>query len=117
MRGALITVRCGCGQAAYLAHGEKWECPECGVRWNTDQIPADQYWGIMREMRRYRLVAMGVAVLIAVAGVVLSLLLGKQLLIPALIFLGFWFICFMPYWRRRVRSRARSLPTWELRSE
>lgn len=117
MRGALITVRCGCGQTTHLPYGEKWECPHCGRRWNTNQIPADQYWGIMREMRRYRLAAMGVALVIGAVGVVLSLLVGKQLLIPAIVVLGFWFICFMPYWRRRVRGRARSLPTWGLHSE
>ena len=117
MRGALITVRCGCGQTTFLPYGQKWECPACGVRWNTSQIPAEQYWGIMREMRRYRLVAMGVAVVIGMAGMLLSLLVGGQFLIPAFVLLGFWFVCFMPFWRRRVRSRARSLPTWDLRSE
>jgi hypothetical protein len=117
MHGALITVRCGCGQTAYIPYGQKWECPLCGRIWNTNQIPAGEYWGIMREMRLYRLVAMGVALVIAAAGVVLSLLVGKQFLIPAFVFLGFWFICFMPYWRRRVRRRARSLPIWGLRPE
>jgi hypothetical protein len=117
MSGALITVRCGCGQTTYLSYGEKWECPECGERWNTNQIPADEYWGIMREQRRYRLVAMGVAFAIAVAGIALSVLMGRQFLVPACLIMAFWFLLFMPYWRRRVRSRARNLPTWDLRSE
>ena len=117
MRGALITVRCGCGQTAYLPYGERWECPECGTRWNTNQIPADQYWGIMREMRRYRLVAMGVGLAIGLIGVVFTLLVGDRLLIPAVLLMVFWFILFMPFWRRRVRGRARNLPIWDLHSE
>ena len=88
MRGALITVRCGCGQTAHLAYGAQWTCPSCGARWDMNQIPADQYWGIMREMRRYRLVAMGVGLAIGAVGLVLTLLLGDQLLIPVMILLS-----------------------------
>ena len=117
MGGALITVRCGCGQTTYLSYGEKWKCSQCGERWDTNQIPADEYWGIMREQRGYRLVAMGVALAIAVAGIALSVLMGRQFLVPACLIMAFWFLLFMPYWRRRVRSRARNLPTWDLRAE
>jgi hypothetical protein len=28
-----------------------------------------------------------------------------------------WFIWFMPWWRRRIRRRARNLPTWQLTPE
>src|SRR6266516_3795025 len=65
MRGAPITVRCDCGAARHVAYGERWTCEQCGRRWNTSQIPAEAYWGIMREMRRYRLTVVGVAVAIA----------------------------------------------------
>lgn len=114
MRGAPITVRCRCGEKAYVPYGELWECPECHTLWDTTQIPADQYWGIMREMRRLRLVAIGVALAIAAAGGVLALVIGGQFLIVAFMIVAFWFIWFMPFWRRRVRARARQLPVWAL---
>ena len=92
MRGALITVRCDCGQIRYLAYGEGWVCEECGRRWNTGQIPAEEYWGIMYEMRRYRLLVMGVAVIVAVVGIALGALVGAQFFVVMPVLLGFWFL-------------------------
>lgn len=117
MRGALITMRCSCGESAYAQYGDLWECPACRRLWDTKQIPAEQYWGIMREMRRMRLVVMAVALAIAAAGLALALLVGAQFLVVALMAAGFWFIWFMPFWRRRVRARARQLPTWTLQAK
>jgi hypothetical protein len=111
MKGALITVRCDCGEVKYLAYGEEWLCEKCGRRWNTSQIPADEYWGIMKEMRRYRLNVMGVA------AIVLGLTLGIQFFMLMPVVLGFWFIVYMPRWRQKVRRRSRSLPTWKLHPE
>ena len=65
MRGAPITIRCDCGQVERVPYGQTWTCPDCGRRWNTEQIPAEEYWGIMREMRRYRLQVVGVALVLA----------------------------------------------------
>jgi hypothetical protein len=31
--------------------------------------------------------------------------------------MGFWFMFYMPRWRRRVREQARSLRKWKLRPE
>ena len=115
--GAQITVRCDCGQMRYLAYGEEWVCEQCGRRWNTSQIPADEYWGIMREMRRYRLNVMGFAVVVAVSAIVLGLTLGVQFFFLMPLVLGFWFLFYMPRWRQKVRARARSLPTWKLHPE
>jgi hypothetical protein len=114
MRGAPITLRCTCGESVHVPYGERWECPECHKLWDTNQIPAEQYWGIMREMRRLRLVAMGVALAIAVVGLALALVVGSQFIIVSMLVVAFWFIWYMPYWRRKVRSRARHLPTWSL---
>ena len=52
VRGALITIRCDCGGIGYVPYDVRWECPTCHRRWNTGQIPAEEYWGIMRGMRR-----------------------------------------------------------------
>jgi hypothetical protein len=117
MRGAEITMRCGCGQSGLARYGEVWECPACHRLWDTNQIPAEQYWGIMRDMRRMRLVAMGVALAITVAGIVLSVLVGSQFIIVALMVVAFWFIWYMPYWRRQVRRKVRQLPAWTVYSK
>lgn len=114
MRGAPITVRCRCETSAHVPYGDLWECPACHTLWDTTQIPAEQYWGIMREMRRLRLVAIGGALVIGAIGAAMAVAVGGQFLIVALMIVGFWLISFMPYWRRRVRTRARQLPTWTL---
>jgi hypothetical protein len=118
MKGAPITIRCDCGEFERVAYGDAWECPSCGRRWNTAQIASDEYWGIMREMRRYRLeviaisLALGIALAITLAGV------GSRQYFPlVLLVMGFWFLIYMPRWRKKVRARARSLPTWQLHPE
>ena len=60
-----------------MPYGETWDCGECGRRWNTAQIPSEVYWGIMREMRNYRLIvicsALGLAVVIGTLALVFAL--------------------------------------------
>jgi Flp pilus assembly protein TadB len=99
MKGASITVRCECGELRYVPYGERWQCEQCGLRWNTAQIEADEYWGI--------------------AGVfaLLALLVSQTLFLLMPIVLAAWFLWYMPWWRRKVRRRARSLPKWKLRPE
>lgn len=117
MKGPPITVSCHCGDVRHVPYGETWKCERCGRRWNTAQIPAEDYWGIMREMRNYRLVVIGIAVgLVAVLGL-LALFVAENLFLLLPIVLMFWFIWFMPWWRRRIRRRARSLPSWQLTPE
>jgi hypothetical protein len=117
MRGALITVRCDCGDVGYVAYGERWVCGKCGRGWNTAQIPAEEYWGIMRDMRRLRINVIFVALALVVPIVALVPLLGLRIMILLPLVLGFWFIFYMPRWRRRVREQARSLRRWNLRPE
>ena len=117
MRGAPVTIRCECGRVEHVPYGERWRCEDCGRRWNTNQIPAEEYWGIMREMRKFRLVAIAAAVVIALIFVVLALVVSRSVLILLPLVLGGWYIWYMPWWRRKVRQRARRLPTWELRPE
>ena len=117
MRGALITVRCDCGEVGYVAYGERWVCGKCGRAWNTAQIPAEEYWGIMRDMRRLRINVIFLALAITVPIVALIPLLGARIMILLPLVMGFWFILYMPRWRRRVREQARSLQKWKLRPE
>jgi hypothetical protein len=117
MRGARITVRCDCGETTYLEYGEIWTCHSCDRRWNTTQISEAEYWGIMRQMRQYRLQVMGVAVAIAIGFVLLGVAMGPWVWLLAPVVITFWLLIFMPRWRRKVRAAARSLPTWKLRPE
>src|SRR5215467_2529554 len=79
VRGALITVRCDCGGIGYVPYGERWECPTCHRRWNTGQIPAEEYWGIMRDMRRMRISVILTALALVAPVVVLAAFTGLQL--------------------------------------
>jgi hypothetical protein len=100
-----------------VAYGETWTCETCGRRWNTAQIPEDDYWGIMREMRNYRLAVIGIAVGFAALFGLLALFVAENLFLLLPLVLMVWFILFMPWWRRRIRRRAQSLPQWQLTPE
>jgi len=117
MRGAQITVRCDCGGIGYVPYGQSWTCLKCRRTWNTTQIPADEYWGIMREMRRLRLTVMLMALVILAPIAVLTLIAGFRFFILLPMASAFWFIFYMPRWRRRVRERSRNLTKWKLRPE
>ena len=116
MRGALITVTCDCGEKRYVPYGERWECT-CGRRWDTNQIPAEEYWGIMHDMRRYRFRAMGAALAIAATAVAFARITRGPVMPIMLIVMMAWFFFYMPQWRRKVRAAARGLPSWKLRPD
>lgn len=117
VRGAAITVRCECGDMRHVPYGERWTCERCGRRWNTAQIPAEEYWGIMREMRRYRLEVVAVSVALGIALAITLANLGSRRYFPIVLgVMGFWFLIYMPRWRQKVRRRARELPGWRLKS-
>jgi hypothetical protein len=117
MRGAQITVRCDCGGVGYVPYGERWDCGTCHRRWNTTQIPAEEYWAIMRDMRQLRINVILTALAIVVPILVLSAFAGLQILLLLPVAMSFWFLFYMPRWRRRVRERARSLRRWKLHPE
>lgn len=117
MKPPPITVRCDCGETRHVPYGERWQCEGCGRRWNTAQIPADEYYGILREMRNFRLTAIGAAVVLGVGFTILALTVSQSLFLLLPVVLGIWYIWYMPMWRRKVRRRARSLPKWQLHPE
>ena len=117
VRGAPITVRCDCGAVKRVPYGERWECEQCSRRWNTGQIPADEYWGLMREMRRLRLSVIGVALALAGGFALLALFVSQAIFLLIPLVLSGWFIWYMPFWRRKLRRRVRSLPSWQLHPE
>jgi hypothetical protein len=81
------------------------------------QIPAEEYWGIMRDMRRLRISVLLTGLAFVVPVVVLALFTGLQLLLLLPVLMSFWFLFYMPRWRRRVREQARSLRRWQLHPE
>ncbi len=71
----------------------------------------------MREMRNYRLVVIAVAIGVTLVFGVLAVFVAESLLLLLPLMLMLWFIWFMPWWRRRIRRKARSLPEWQLTPE
>jgi hypothetical protein len=116
VKGPPITVTCDCGEVLRVPYGESAACGSCGRRWDTAQIPADEYEGVMRDMRRYRVEAMVLGLGLGLLVVTVGVTTGRPLFPLALIAMAGWWLLYMPRWRRKVRARARSLPTWKLRS-
>ena len=54
LRGPPIAITCECGEKRDLRYGEEWTCESCGRRWDTNQIPAEQYAAIRRTQLRFR---------------------------------------------------------------
>ncbi len=89
----------------------------CHRRWNTGQIPAEEYWGIMRDMRRMRVSAIVTALAVVVPIAALAAVAGIRIMLLLPVVMSFWFLFYMPRWRRRVREQARSLRRWKLHPE
>ena len=101
-----------------MAYGDAWLCQSCGRRWDTTQIPREEYWGIMREMRRFRLQVIVVSALLGIALAITLAHLGSRRYFPLVLgVMAFWFLFYMPRWRQKVRRRARDLPRWQLHPE
>jgi hypothetical protein len=117
VKGPPIRVVCECGERALVPYPNTWVCESCGRRWNTGQIPSEDYWGIMSEMRRFRLEILGIGAVLAVGLLGLAIFVNFSLLFLLPVFFGGWYLVYMPRWRRRVRARTRALPNWTLRPE
>jgi hypothetical protein len=117
MKGPPVTIRCECGETRQIAYGERWTCEVCGRTWNTAQIPAAEYEGILREMRNFRLTAIGAALVIGVVFAIIAFTVSQTLVLLVPVALAGWYMFYMPLWRKKVRRRARSLPKWQLHPE
>jgi hypothetical protein len=109
-----ITVSCDCGEIREVPYGEIWRCDSCGRVWDTNQIPAEEYEGLLRRMRRARLEAFVIAAVLAAILVPLIVFWNPTLVfaIPALA--AAWLFLYLPFWRRKTRRVAASSPRWEL---
>ncbi|MGH3136400.1 MAG: hypothetical protein ACRDPV_07900 [Gaiellaceae bacterium] len=112
-----ITITCDCGEVAYVPFGDSWQCEGCGKRWNTQQIPVEEYEGLLRRMRRFRLEVLGAAIVVAAIFVPLVVFVSQRfiLLFPMLAIA--WLFLYLPMWRRRARREAQGAPQWDLHAE
>jgi hypothetical protein len=116
--GPPIAVTCECGEKHDAAYGEVWTCERCGRRWNTNQIPAEQYDVIRRTQLRFRALPVLFGVLVASLAL-FFMLTGNTFsvffLLP--VALSVWFVFLRPVHRRRYRRAIADLPRWELKPE
>jgi len=68
-------------------------------------------------MRRFRVELFGLLALGIGVFVPLILFVSSGLILVAGMISFFFFIWYMPFWRRRVRRAAADAPTWELHPE
>jgi hypothetical protein len=118
LRGPPITVTCQCGEKRDLRYGEDWTCDDCGRRWDTKQIPPEQYEAIRRTQLRFRvlpvaygLVTLALAMFFTLTGNIFSVFV----LLPLALMLWFYFV--RPFHRRRYRRAIAQLPKWDLRPQ
>jgi hypothetical protein len=116
--GPPISLTCECGIKHDLQYGEAWTCESCGRRWDTRQIPREQYEAVRRTQLRFRvlpvalgLVVLGLAIFFTLSGNIFSVFF----LLP--VGLTFWFVFLRPFHRRRYRAAIADLPRWELHPE
>jgi hypothetical protein len=118
LRGPPIAVTCKCGEKRDLPYGEVWRCERCGRRWNTAQIPSEQYEVIRRTQLRFRvlpvvygLVVLALAMFFTLTGNIFSVFV----LLPLALMIWFYFV--RPFHRRRYRRAIAELPRWDLRPQ
>ena len=118
LRGPPIAVTCKCGAKRDLRYGESWRCERCGRRWNTEQIPPQQYELIRRTQLRFRvlpviygLVVAGTAIFFTLTGNLFSVFVLLPLAVMT------WFLFVRPAHRKRYRRAIADLPRWQLRPE
>jgi uncharacterized protein YqhQ len=64
-----------------------------------------------------RINVLATALGIVIPIVALSVVLGFRILLLLPVLMSFWFLFYMPRWRRRVRLQARNLQRWQLHPE
>ena len=112
-----ITISCECGETKEVPYGERWICERCNRSWNTEQIPAEEYAGLLRRMRRYRLEAVCLAAVLAAILVPLIVVVNPSFIFLTPMVAAAWLFLYLPRWRRKVRGAARNAPRWELHPE
>lgn len=117
VKGPPITIHCDCGTAKLVRYGETWTCPTCARRWNTQQIAASEYEGLLRRMRRYKLELVGLTLAVLAVFVPLIVFVNGSIIFLAAIAAFALVFVYLPFWRRRIRRAAQEAPRWELEPE
>lgn len=117
MRKPPITIRCDCGATGDVAYGERWECETCGRSWNTLQIPAEEYEGLLRRVRHHQFEVLAMAIVAAAVLIPLIVGFGSRYILLTPLLLAAWLFLVLPAWRRRYRRTAREAPKWDLHPE
>lgn len=112
-----ITINCECGETKQVAYGERWTCDRCGRAWNTRQIPAEEYEGLLRRLRRHKLEVLAAAAIVAAVLIPLIVVVSARFIAVVPIVMAFWLFLFLPFWRRRYRRTAHDAPRWQLHPE
>ncbi|MGH3499351.1 MAG: hypothetical protein ACRDQA_00380 [Nocardioidaceae bacterium] len=118
LHGPPIAVECWCGGRRDLAYGERWQCDECGRRWNTEQIPRAQYQQIRWLQMRFRILPVGLGLVVASVALYFALtgnIFSMFLLLPSALMV--WMAVLRPLHRRRFRRAIGQLPNWRLTPE
>jgi hypothetical protein len=114
--GPLITVTCECGEKKLLRYGERWQCDGCGRRFDTSNIPLEEYAAIRRRQLRHRIVPLSSGLLL-LAAVIVSFIAGRAwgALVAVPFLFASWNLFVRPYFRSRYRrSLANDTPTWTI---
>jgi len=117
LRKPPITIRCECGEARDVAYGDRWRCEKCGRSWNTLQIPAEEYEGLLRRMRRHKLEALAMIALAAAVMIPLVVVVSSRFILLVPMVMVAWLFLVIPSWRRRYRRSAQAAPRWQLHPE
>src|SRR5262249_6952362 len=92
-----ITIKCECGETRDVAYGDRWRCEACGRSWNTQQIPAEEYEGLLRRVRRHQLEALGMAALVAAILVPLIVVVSSGFILLVPMVMAAWLFVFLPF--------------------
>lgn len=112
-----ITIRCDCGTTKEVAYGERWQCESCGRSWNTQQIPAEEYESLLRQVRRHKIEALAAVAIAAAVMIPLIVVVSSRFLLLVPFLMAAWLFLALPFWRRRYRQTARDTPRWKLHPE
>jgi hypothetical protein len=112
-----IQVTCECGEARSVPYGEQWQCETCGRRWNTGQIPAEEYRALSDAVRRYQRQSILFAVVMLAVFAPLVVFVDIRLGITGLILFFAWAFVVRPWMRRRLLANVRRGSRWQLRPE
>ena len=104
----LVTVTCECGEVRGLPYGARWECETCGRRWNTEQIPLEEYRALVQAVRRYQLQSVVFAAVMLAIFAPLIVLVDVRIGISGLIVFFAWAFLLRPRQRRRLLESALS---------